>query len=219
VSEPARRVVPITGEHKAVRAPSGRFLAWDLPVVLGALALLAVGWLVHAVVAPPRTAIFREQGLTFAYPAELSVTEREVDPEVGRTGLESLRVDIHAPNQAPAGEVPSGISVEIGNRAPAPDSLAATIEGGRWAWGPDFVLIDTGFRTVNGRELRRVRYRYAASFGGPRLPVWVTQYAWPTGGSANAPYPYSHVVTFIGSETRTEQLEDEVVPTLRIEDR
>ncbi len=210
------RAVPTTGEHKIVRPPNGRFLAWDLPVVLGALALLTAGWLLHAAIAPPRTAVFRERGLVFAYPAELSV--RAVEPDV----LPSFRVDLHEPARASvttAGEVPAGIRVEIGYRAPVPDSLADTIEGGRLDWGPDYVLIDTGFRTANGRELRRERYRYLASFGGPRLPIWVTEYRWPTGGSAGTPYPYSYVVTFIGPEARTEQLEQEVIPTLRIEDR
>jgi len=178
-------------------APPPRLWVHDLPVTIGALVLLSVGWVVHRTMTRPQLATFHAEGLAFQYPK--GWYPREEAP--GRWWYESI--------DDPAQRIE--VRVEPAPRLAA--SVATTVEFERATQaGGYYKRLERGDVELGGRKWTRTRFSYAFKTDEEAAPALATgiEYA-----CLNDDRQY--VVTVHGSDAQVAEMERDYLRTVKLE--
>ena len=187
---------------KPPRPPEGWFLSLDLLVVVGAVLLLAAGYVVHGALTRPRLASFSRDALTVRYPAEFALREPLQPPASGPMTLRLRR----------AGDATSEIEIQVARR-PVAGSIRNKREMDRAAtYGTYYQPDDSSRRLVGGKEWLRTSYHYVSAAGRPTSAV---EYAYPADLMVNGDKIY--VVSIHGAEPQLRALEAQVLGSLTVQ--
>jgi hypothetical protein len=184
-----------------VKEPEPSWLALDLPTVVAALLLLAVGAVVHGYLSRPRLVAFEKDGLVVGVPASYSLRT----PLIAPPGLPA-ETSFRKPG------APGHIVVRVDEKPAFLGSVESFRELQRGhTFGEHYHQIESSRVQVSGREWLRTRFRYISRDGQPTEAI---EYTYPAELTVNSPRMY--IVQVHGSAHQTARLEGLVLARLQV---